>query len=770
MSGVRSVSSSLGLSCCWCAESEMTQERGQADGGTKDDLDIEGNNSETMHDRGKADTGPKEGLTAEVNSEPHKLTKAREAELEFFFTEEELRETQCGVGSCTPKWLQRFATKEVYMLVYCLVGVTQGMFFTYSVSVISTIEKRFKLTSKETGVLLSGNDISQVLLAMFLGYFGNFGHRPRWLGVGALFTTASCFTAFLPHLFFGPGEDAVAVAEAATVRNMSLLMNVTDLQTKEELCHSTPENLCQESRSHGYIGSVILLFISQFFVGIAISIFFSIGVTYLDDNINKKTYPIYYTMTLLLRIIGPVLGFFIGGKCLSIWIDPTKQPNIDKKDPRWIGAWWLGFVFIGIGLLITSIPLFFFPRKLPATLRREAKRMMRQADKDEKAGGNRGLEYFFTLAKTKKNEARPTFRNLLKALKRLFSNRIWTGTLFNATLSILALSGYWSFKPKYLENQFRKSATEANYYTGMASLLVSVIGAIVSGSIMRWVRPGPRFVTGYNVFVTFVSCFGFLGLMFVGCPKLEVVGPVEGSLGPSCSADCGCTERFTPVCSQDQTTLFYSPCYAGCSVDNVTTNPIEYSKCRCISNNSTSLQNTSFTTQGPESTWGTATRGYCPEPCNGFFYYLLIQIIIKTIASTSRVGGSIVLLRSVSDEDKGLSLGTLTVFISLFAFIPAPIIMGAIIDSACMVWDKSCGVSGNCWLYDSDKFRKILHLVPAVIMFISVLGDIVVFHYSDRLDLYGLKEDEVEVEKTQAGTEESKPLRANQDQDCKVML
>lgn len=53
-------------------------------------------------------------------------------------------------------------------------------------------------------------------------------------------------------------------------------------------------------------------------------------------------------------------------------------------------------------------------------------------------------------------------------------------------------------------------------------------------------------------------------------------------------------------------------------------------------------------------------------------------------------------------------------------------------------------------------------------MLISVLGDIVVFLYSDQLDLYGLKDDEVEMQKTQAGTEESKPLKNDPDQDCKV--
>ncbi|MPC15712.1 Solute carrier organic anion transporter family member 4C1 [Portunus trituberculatus] len=105
------------------------------------------------------------------------------------------------------------------MLVYCLVGLTQGMFFTYSVSVISTIEKRFKLKSKETGIILAGNDISQVLLAIFLSYYGTFGHRPRWLAVGALFTAASCFTASLPHFFYGAGTGAEAVLAAVSASN-----------------------------------------------------------------------------------------------------------------------------------------------------------------------------------------------------------------------------------------------------------------------------------------------------------------------------------------------------------------------------------------------------------------------------------------------------------------------------------------------------------------------------------------------------------------------
>lgn len=34
----------------------------------------------------------------------------------------------------------------------------------------------------------------------------------------------------------------------------------------------------------------------------------------------------------------------------------------DPSDPRFVGAWWLGFIILGTALLLASIPTFFFPK------------------------------------------------------------------------------------------------------------------------------------------------------------------------------------------------------------------------------------------------------------------------------------------------------------------------------------------------------------------------------------------------------------------------
>ncbi|XP_066961639.1 solute carrier organic anion transporter family member 74D-like [Macrobrachium rosenbergii] len=682
-------------------------------------------------------------------------------------TEDDVEDTKCGIGFFKPKWLQFLARKEIYILVYCLVGITQGMFFTYTVAVLTTIEKRFKLTSKQSGVFLAGNDISQIILSVFLGYYGNYGHRPRWLGVGITIAALSGFAAAFPHFFYGPGQDAVDIAEfsiQSSMRGGANVGNFTSKEKEQEVCYFQPDTCGKEAAGgESYLGPVVIFFLSQFSVGITVSLFYSLGVTYLDDNVNKKVYPIYYAISYMLRVLGPVTGFFVGGKCLSVWIDPSKQPNITRRDPRWYGAWWIGYLFIGCNLLFCGLLMLLFPKKLPATLKRETKKVIRQARKDEKEGSSRGVHYFVSLAKNKKEEhEKPTLQNLRKALVRLFTNRIWVATIFNTVVAAFAGASYWYFKPKYLESQFRKSASDSSYYTGLVALVSMIFGTGIGGVVMRWIHPGPRFVAGYNIFITCVTTTSYVLKMFVGCPKLNVIGPIDGSEAPPCSAGCGCSDRFTPMCSQDGSTLFYSPCYAGCTVANTTASPIVYSNCLCISNATDPLNQVfpqgDSTGTDSQFSFGYGISGYCEEPCNQFFYFIIIETVVRIIEATARVGNSLIYMRCTSDEDKSVSLALMTVFLSVFSFIPAPIVMGAIVDSVCLVWDKTCGTYGNCWLYDSEKLRYIIHLVPAALVLVSILGDIVVYIYSENLDLYGARENILDVGKNPTEPPEKVPL------------
>lgn len=60
-----------------------------------------------------------------------------------------------------------------------------------------------------TGLVISGNEISQILFSVILSYAGGQRNRPRWLAWGVVFCAMSCFILASPHFIYGPGEDAL---------------------------------------------------------------------------------------------------------------------------------------------------------------------------------------------------------------------------------------------------------------------------------------------------------------------------------------------------------------------------------------------------------------------------------------------------------------------------------------------------------------------------------------------------------------------------------
>ena len=48
---------------------------------------------------------------------------------------------------------------QIYVLVYSVIGIIQGMAFNYLSTVLSTIEKQFGIRSQETAWVFSGNEI-----------------------------------------------------------------------------------------------------------------------------------------------------------------------------------------------------------------------------------------------------------------------------------------------------------------------------------------------------------------------------------------------------------------------------------------------------------------------------------------------------------------------------------------------------------------------------------------------------------------------------------
>lgn len=69
-------------------------------------------------------------------------------------------------------------------MLYGVVGCIFAATFAYFNGTITTIEKRFKIPSRNTGIISVGNDISQLFISAVLSYYAGKGHRPRWIAFG----------------------------------------------------------------------------------------------------------------------------------------------------------------------------------------------------------------------------------------------------------------------------------------------------------------------------------------------------------------------------------------------------------------------------------------------------------------------------------------------------------------------------------------------------------------------------------------------------------
>ncbi len=87
--------------------------------------------------------------------------------------ERDAESAQCGIGKLRCLCLQVFAHPNVFVVLLGFLFMTYvACTGIYLAGVISTIEKRFKLKSSESGLLVSMNDISSLCGVLFVSYFG----------------------------------------------------------------------------------------------------------------------------------------------------------------------------------------------------------------------------------------------------------------------------------------------------------------------------------------------------------------------------------------------------------------------------------------------------------------------------------------------------------------------------------------------------------------------------------------------------------------------
>lgn len=233
-------------------------------------------------------------------------------------------DTECGLGPLAPQWLQMFASKQAFLIVFCIAWVLQGMYHTYFVSAITTIEKLFQIQSKITGIIMSATEIGQIGSSLLLTYYGGQGHRPKWIAWGMVLFAVSSFTCSLPHFIYGrqliSANDLTGITKDPNVCKMpsvdfgsnthwgnSSIINehVVTAANFPNLLQTCEEELDTDHRIQPSVTKIVLaiFFISLLGVGMGQTAVYTLGIPYIDDNVASKESPLYFGESKIFQLV-----------------------------------------------------------------------------------------------------------------------------------------------------------------------------------------------------------------------------------------------------------------------------------------------------------------------------------------------------------------------------------------------------------------------------------------------------------------------------------
>ncbi|XP_060091343.1 solute carrier organic anion transporter family member 2B1-like [Heteronotia binoei] len=578
-----------------------------------------------------------------------------------------------------------FSSLQFFVACLSLLQLTQLMISSLMKASISSIEKRFGFSHQTSGLVGSFNEVGNTLLIIFVSYFGSRVHRPRVIGCGAMLVSVAAFIIALPQFVLGIYEFDRSVPEKS---------NLTDVCLPDQKTRSKPQQCTVLGADESQL-ALFLLLLGQGLLGIGTVPIQSFGISYIDDFASRRNSPVYVGIIYAATAIGPTIAFPMMSFMLQIYVDASKvsivEIQLTTKDPRWVGAWWLGFLFASALAAISAIPYFFFPRELPKEKEDPLKVIQELCERDLVDEPRVKLEDL-------------TLRNFIKMFPKVLTRNFKNPFLIMAMLTIINYVAMViilaNFLAKFLEAQFTLVASDAIIIAGSSFLPMVTLGILLGGVIIKKFQLTLQQSSLLCIGSMSLCLFFSFPLLFLGCSTHPVAGlDSSRSGGPmifvfDCNRRCSCSSSaFNPVCGQNKIE-YISPCYAGCSdlqYEEGTRVVSNYTKCSCIV---------------VKAALGSAVPGNCSRDCSTHLMpFLLFCCLAGFLASLAFTPTFMCILRNVKAEDKSFAIGIQYLFLRLWAFVPTPVLYGIIVNATCLLWERKCQRKIACRYYDNTAFR-----------------------------------------------------------------
>nr|DBA23381.1 TPA: hypothetical protein GDO54_014297 [Pyxicephalus adspersus] len=593
---------------------------------------------------------------------------------------EEYEEGPCGWGKFTPSFLQCCNNPTGYLVMYSLLAVMQGTAVNGLVNVvISTIEKRYDLNSSLTGLVSASYDIAFCLLSLFVSFYGQRGHKPRWLAFSSLMIGLGAIVFSIPHFTTGRYQYG---------------------NRYNDFCEVSGNNTigldCTGKKGSSLSNYLYVFILAQLLMGVGGTPLYTLGTAFFDDSLPPHKSSLYIGIAYGMSVVGPAVGYLIGSQTLDVYIDFEKEKNapLSPNDPRWLGAWWIAFVIVGLTTWLLIVPFSCFPKHLPGTAAIQSQRTSEAHN-----NGSEGIVESKNLGKN--------FKDFPLALWLMIKNPVLMALTFASCADAFITTGFAAFLPKFIENQFSLTSSFAAILGGGVLIPAAAIGQIIGGVIVSKFKFDCKNIIRFSVVLSFVSLALATVFIFARCGNEPFAGVTVGYNGVDkvnellapCNRNCSCARSFyDPVCGVDGV-QYFSSCYAGCSSTGVSSDGIKiFTNCSCLGD--PLQEKTLKLTLDLNVT--EALPGKCKSTCKNLILFMVFFFLVVVTTFMTATPMTMAILRCVPDKQRSFALGVQWSLIRLLGSIPGPIIFGVVIDSSCILWNlNDCKVKGACWTYNN---------------------------------------------------------------------
>ncbi|XP_051464659.1 solute carrier organic anion transporter family member 2B1 isoform X3 [Apus apus] len=454
---------------------------------------------------------------------------------------------------------------------------------------------------------------------------------------------------------------------------------------------------------------LLVMFTAQALLGIGGVPIQPFGISYIDDFASERNSPLYLGILFSVTVIGPGVAFMLGSAMLRFYVDIDKvsrdKVQLTHKDPRWVGAWWLGFLVAASLVALSAVPYFFFPREMPKEVGEVLQMTPQKVASGKESDSKKSKDVLSQLRLSSEHLQNLSLTKFIKHFPLVLLRNLRHPVYLLVVLAQVNLSamvaGLATFMGKFLERQFSLTASLANMIIGAVNIPGAMVGIVVGGAIMKRFQMSLRQCSAMCVLGMFLCLLLAFPLLFLGCPTQKVAGITyteSSELGHQaweCNLQCHCPEKaYNPICGSNAIE-YISPCSAGCRAVNINVDNnsvLHYTNCSCISGD------------GLE---GSAKPGTCGTGCSHLFLpFVVLSCLAGILASTSHTPSFMLILRSIQPEDKSFAVGIQFMLLRVLAWMPGPVLYGSAIDTTCILWEKKCDRKAACRYYDNNLFRQ----------------------------------------------------------------